>query len=587
MSQSAPVPLTADTATSAITHMDALPAGTMLGEFELRGLLGVGGFGIVYRGYDHSLQRPVAIKEYLPSALVGRGPGLQVSARSTADAVPFESGLKSFIAEARLLARFDHPSLVKVYRFWEANSTAYMAMPLYQGCTLKEARSLMNGPPPEEWLRTVLWSVLEALKVLHANNTLHRDISPDNIFLQNQGPPVLLDLGAARRAISHEGNRKHTAILKVNYAPIEQYADSEELQEGPWTDLYAIAAVVHGCLRNEPPSPATVRAVKDTLPSFAKLAETTASHFDTPYSAGFVRTIDHALALQPTKRPASVEAFCVEMRLRRPPQIARFDWRVALGDRARPSHGANPQDKLPTQPFVVTQAQTQPGAQKVAAQTVIVPREKKAQTHSRRRSKSENSARASSAAWVPPLLWASVALAFAVVIFMGLSGRNKSAHTPVQVVETPTAAVLPSPVANDMAAPATGASDVAKLPSSPMPTASSAVAVPVVKPASAPKVVKPAPKPSVIQEVAKSEAPAPHESTSKPVHDAKTEQPAPNTKDNAAQGQSGAGNKDLCPGSNFFTRPMCIYQECQKPENARIPACIEDRKRWENREKPP
>ncbi len=114
---------------------------------------------------------------------MARTPDLQLSARSSADQLPFESGLKSFIDEARVLARFDHPSLVKVYRFWEANHTAYMAMPLYQGVTLKDARSQMSGPPPEDWLRTVLWSVAQALKMLHAGNTLHRDVSPDNIFL--------------------------------------------------------------------------------------------------------------------------------------------------------------------------------------------------------------------------------------------------------------------------------------------------------------------------------------------------------------------------------------------------------------------
>jgi non-specific serine/threonine protein kinase len=237
---------------STVGHMDALPAGTRLGEFELQGLLGVGGFGMVYRGYDHSLHRPVAIKEFMPAAMVGRAADQQVSVRADTDAQAFQAGLKSFMAEARLLAKFDHPSLVKVYRFWEANHTAYMAMPLYSGITLKQARSQMSGPPPENWLRTVLWSVLEALKVLHAHNTLHRDVSPDNIFLQDVGPPVLLDLGAARRTL-REASHKHTAVLKVNYAPIEQYADAQDLSEGPWTDLYSLAAVVHNSLCNEPP----------------------------------------------------------------------------------------------------------------------------------------------------------------------------------------------------------------------------------------------------------------------------------------------------------------------------------------------
>ena len=313
-------------------HIDALPAGTMLGEFELQGLLGFGGFGMVYRGYDHSLQRAVAIKEYMPSALVARTANQELSARSAADFQTFQSGLKSFIAEARLLARFDHPSLVKVYRFWEANNTAYMAMPLYQGITLKQARLQMSGPPPEDWLRVVLWSVLEALKVLHSSDALHRDVSPDNIFLQDTGPPVLLDLGAARLAVM-EGNKKHTAVLKVNYAPIEQYADVSDLREGPWTDIYALAAVVHGCVCNEAPLPATFRVVRDRLPTMAKIAKTTNTHFGQSYSSAFVKAIDRALAVQPGDRPQSVEVFAKELNLRSVSQPQRFDWRTALGDR--------------------------------------------------------------------------------------------------------------------------------------------------------------------------------------------------------------------------------------------------------------
>lgn len=320
----------ANPAVPSLTHVDALPVGTKLGEFEVQGLLGVGGFGMVYRGYDHSLHRSVAIKEYMPSSLVGRVENHAVSARSSADELPFQNGLKSFIAEARLLARFDHPSLVKVYRFWEANQTAYMAMPLYQGMTLKQARALMSGPPPEEWLRAVLWSVLEALKVLHASNTLHRDVSPDNIFLQDVGPPVLLDLGAARRAIT-EGSHKHTAVLKVNYAPIEQYADAQDLSEGPWTDLYSLGALVHSCLCNEAPLPATFRVLRDRMPSCAQVAKTAKAHFGVAYSERFTQAIDHALAIQPADRPQSVEALALELDLQVPVHLSQFNWRQALG----------------------------------------------------------------------------------------------------------------------------------------------------------------------------------------------------------------------------------------------------------------
>lgn len=565
--------------------MDALPVGTVLGEFELRGILGVGGFGIVYKGYDHSLQRPVAIKEYLPSALVGRGANMQVSARSTADAHPFQTGLKSFIAEARLLAQFDHPSLVKVYRFWEANNTAYMAMPLYIGCTLKEARAQMNAPPPEEWLRTILWSVLEALRVLHAHNTVHRDISPDNIFLQDQGPPVLLDLGAARRAI-RDGDRKHTAILKVNYAPIEQYADTADLREGPWTDLYSVAAVMHGCLRNEPPLPATVRAVKDTLPSFAKLADTVANHFGESYSAGFVRTIDHALQLAPDGRPASVEAFCVEMRLRRPAHIARFDWREALGDRLLHSRPADLQAaNTTTQSFASTIAPTEPGVLEPSQAAAPVPRAETVRSK-RRKDKQQRAENSKSATWLPPLLWAGMALAFATAIYWGLSGRGKSVPThSIQSASTAADAATKPPATSLPMIPASNASEPAKPASVVLAPRDAAFAS--AKPVTAAKNTRSLPKPvPVAASTPKQEAAATHEPPPKPVSDAKTESVA-SVKERAAQSPPVVTHRELCPDSNFFTRPMCIYRECQKAENAKLPVCIEDRKRWENRDKSP
>ena len=131
---------------------NALPLGTRIGEFEIRALVGVGGFGIVYLAHDHSLGRDVALKEYMPSSLAARPDGVTVSVKSQRHAETFAAGLRSFINEARLLAQFDSPSLVKVYRFWEANGTAYMVMPFYEGLTLKQALLEMKSPPGEEWL---------------------------------------------------------------------------------------------------------------------------------------------------------------------------------------------------------------------------------------------------------------------------------------------------------------------------------------------------------------------------------------------------------------------------------------------------
>ena len=316
-----------------VLHVDALPVGFRLGEFEVLALLGVGGFGMVYKAFDHSLHRAVAIKEFMPAALAARTDDGSLLARSPADQAAFMAGLRSFVGEARLLAQFDHPSLVKVFRFWEANNTAYMVMPLYSGMTFKQARAQMRTPPPEAWLRKVLWSVLGALRVLHGGQTLHRDVSPDNIFLQDVGPPVLLDLGAARHAIN-DRDRKHTAVLKVNYAPIEQYADGDaELAQGPWSDLYSLAAVVHGCLCNDTPLPSTLRSIRDRMVPFARVAKTVRKQFGQEYSPAFVAAISQALALRPEDRPQSIDAFLQLMEMTSPPEgIEYFDFRAEIGD---------------------------------------------------------------------------------------------------------------------------------------------------------------------------------------------------------------------------------------------------------------
>ena len=203
----------------------ALPPGTRLGEFELLRVIGVGGFGIVYLALDHDLEREVAVKEYMPASLAGRTETLHVSLRSQSDADTFALGLRSFVNEARLLARFDHPSLLKVHRYWEANGTAYMAMPVMRGRAVKEVRQEMAKPPDEAWLRALLDPLLGAIERLHSEGVYHRDIAPDNIQIEPDGHPVLLDFGAARRVISDK-SQTLTAILKPAYAPFEQYAEA-------------------------------------------------------------------------------------------------------------------------------------------------------------------------------------------------------------------------------------------------------------------------------------------------------------------------------------------------------------------------
>jgi serine/threonine protein kinase len=278
-----------------------LPVGTQLRDYEITGLIGEGGFGIVYLAYDHSLERRVAIKEYMPSSMAARvNASMTVVVKSERHQETFKAGLKSFVNEAKLLARFDHTALVKVYRFWEEHGTAYMVMPFYEGPTLKAALASMGRPPDEAALRTWLHPLLDALGTMHAAQCYHRDIAPDNILLTATGP-LLLDFGAARRVI---GDMTHalTVVLKPGYAPIEQYGDVATMTQGAWTDLYALACVVYFAVTGKVPMSSVERLMDDRLEPLSRLAAGR-------YSPSFLGAIDAALAVRPQDRPQSEAQF--------------------------------------------------------------------------------------------------------------------------------------------------------------------------------------------------------------------------------------------------------------------------------------
>ena len=310
-------PPSAGSAASAPTsaNTNTLPPGTRVAEFEVIGVIGEGGFGIVYRAIDHVLKRTVALKEYMPSALASRQHDLSVSVKSNQHIETFLVGLKSFINEAQLLAQFDHPALVKVFRFWEANKTAYMVMPLYEGGTLKQALKARleksSAPPDEAWLRKLLVPLLDALATLHAADCLHRDIAPDNILLVggdkagNSGDPrpVLLDFGAARRVIG-ESTQALTVILKPGYAPIEQYDEIPGMKQGAWTDLYALAAVMHFAITGKAPPPSVRRLMHDPYVPLASQKPLLVR-----YTEVFLRTIDRTLSARVEGRPKTAAEF--------------------------------------------------------------------------------------------------------------------------------------------------------------------------------------------------------------------------------------------------------------------------------------
>ena len=281
------------------TKRHALAAGTRLGEFEILRVLGVGGFGIVYLALDHALQRNVALKEYMPASLAVRGVGPEVAILSPSFAQIYASGLDAFLNEARLLARFDHPSLVKVHRCWEDNATAYMVMPYLQGVMLGDVRRAMSGPPDEAWIRRVVDAILDALELLHHEGVYHRDVAPENILLPEEGPPVLLDFGAARHAIGH--SQSFMTMLRLDYAPIEQFVGVKPLHQGPFTDLYALGAVMHFLILGAPPAPATERAAQEDS------AEAGAHPTPAGMSAQLLDAMAWALAVRPNCRPQSAK----------------------------------------------------------------------------------------------------------------------------------------------------------------------------------------------------------------------------------------------------------------------------------------
>lgn len=242
-----------------------LPPRTILEDKYLIGrVLGQGGFGITYLAWDINLNVKLAIKEFFPQDLASRAAGhSQVSAYSGNKGSQYEYGLDKFLQEARTLAQFEgHPNIVSVRDFFKANGTAYFVMSYVEGMTLKQHLANSGGKLSFDKAKNIILPVTDALKEVHAVNILHRDISPDNIFINNKGQIILIDFGAARQAIGEKG-RSLSIILKPGYAPEEQYR-SKGVQ-GPWTDIYAVAATLYHLITGWPPPEALERLSDDPL----------------------------------------------------------------------------------------------------------------------------------------------------------------------------------------------------------------------------------------------------------------------------------------------------------------------------------
>ena len=278
--------------------LDVLPAGTVVGKYEVVETLGQGAFGITYRARDAQLGREVAIKEYLPTAFAQRQGGSTVRPRSTRTADDFLWGRERFLDEARTLVRLESgPGIVNVYDFLEANGTAYMVMTLVRGETL-EARLRREGRLAQAVIERFLPPLLDGLEVVHNAGFLHRDIKPSNILLDAAGRPTLIDFGASRMAL-HGRTQVMTAIYTPGYAAPEQMVSA---RQGAWTDIYALAGTLYHCVTGRMPPSAMERATGDDLVAAADAGK---GH----YAPGLLAAIDAGLKLKAGDRPQTIAAW--------------------------------------------------------------------------------------------------------------------------------------------------------------------------------------------------------------------------------------------------------------------------------------
>lgn len=275
----------------------ALKTGAMLdGHFVIGKVLGKpGGFGITYLAWDNTLQTRVAIKEFLPQELAGRGrDGMVVAPHSVEAQQVFQDGLRSFLLEARTLARFNHPNIVRVRHYFQANGTAYMVMDYCPGLSLWEHIQKRQQPLGEAEALAIILPVLDGLRSVHEQGFVHRDIKPQNIYLAEDGRPILLDFGTARNAMS--GKTHGLSLLWTpGFAPLEQCQSHGK--QGPWTDVYGLTATLYYMVSGLVPEAATEATNLPDLPPLAGVSGKTQ------------RAIRQGLASRWQDRPQNMQAF--------------------------------------------------------------------------------------------------------------------------------------------------------------------------------------------------------------------------------------------------------------------------------------
>lgn len=281
-------------------HSTILALGSRLQEYRIDAVLGVGTFGITYQATDTNLSIIVVIKEYLPLSYAKRSSENQVLAISEQTREIFEWGRERFLDEAKVLAKFRHPNIVRVLRYFQENDTAYIVMEFEDGESLQRKLSLSSEPYTEAAIKHIFSQVLAGLRSVHEQKYLHRDIKPGNIYIRDDNTAILIDFGAARLEMPGEGSA--TITVSPGYAPVEQYVPDGK--QGPWSDIYAIGASIYRCITRKTP-PLSIERMKtideegyDPCLRLVELAPQLGSR-------EFLESVDRMLSVIPEDRPQS------------------------------------------------------------------------------------------------------------------------------------------------------------------------------------------------------------------------------------------------------------------------------------------
>ncbi len=316
-----------------------LPAGYELQCYTIKSVLGQGGFGVTYLAYDNNLDREVAIKEFMPRDIAGRGNDYTIRSINEGLDEQLAWGMERFIREARTLSKFNHNNIVRVHSVFEENNTAYMVMSYEHGISFHE-KLLKDGQPEEDVLMDMLLGLLDGMEVLHEAGFIHRDIKPGNIFIREDGTAILLDFGSARQAIGEE-TMTLTKVVTPGYAPFEQYYGKSDIQ-GPWTDIYALGATCYRAITGDPPMDSTFRnrytgeaAVKEIWDELDKHSK--------KYSTFLLRAIEHSLRSNHKERPQTVKEW--RAMLLDPSISTQTQWRLATNGYVKKSSTTKPEKR--------------------------------------------------------------------------------------------------------------------------------------------------------------------------------------------------------------------------------------------------